>query len=185
MPSAGELLVQGDQPSNSPQMARWRERVTAAFRQYDQIVEDYREVPAAAKQIKAHVARQRRRPECAVVLNEPEAKALWEVAQQHEADDHGCCAYWVYRQAARLVPAPSASRAAKRLAEMAQDPKLIAAAEECRELQKCHQIYSRAERLIPVEPDRAKELFAQVVQRAPKDSEVYRAAQSHLGQLPQ
>lgn len=176
--SPGELFgAQGELP------AQWVDRVTEAFQQYDRLADDYGGVPEAKGQIRAHIAKQRRRPEFAATLNEPEAKALWELAQQHEAEDHQCCAYWVYRQAARLTPAPSARRASDRLAEMEQDPQIVAAAETCRRLQQCHKIYNRAERLIELRPQRAKELFQEIIALAPEDSEVYRAARMRMQQM--
>jgi hypothetical protein len=115
-----------------------------------------------------------------MVLNEPEAKLLLETGLEHEAAGHQCCAYWVYRQAVLLAPAPSATKAKARLEIVEQAPNILALAAACREMQRCHQIYARAERALPVNPDRARELFAEVTRRAPADSEVCRAAQQHL-----
>ncbi len=176
--SPGELIGPDGQPT-----APWAGQIAAAFRQYDDLVEDYGRVPVADREIKTHIAKQRRRPEFAAVLNEPEAKALWELGQQHEAKDHACCAYWVYREAARLAPARSARLALERFEQMEQDADAVAAAKACRELRQCHKIYNRAELLIANRPARAKELFAQIVQRAPEDSEIYRAAREHVQRL--
>lgn len=161
----------------------WQETVTRAFQEYDQVVDDYRAVPAVKKELSLHVSQQRRRPEYAMALNEPEAKTLWDLAVQHEEEDHACCAYWVYEQASKLVPAPSAKRAAKRLAEMQKDPEILAAAKRCRELQWCHRTYRLAENLERSDPERAKNLFAQIVDRSPKDSEVHIAAQKQIGDI--
>ncbi len=78
--SPGELFGPEGQ-RNGPKVAEWEEQVAAAFREYEKVEADYHEVPAAAGPIKTHLAKQRRRPEVAVVLNEPEAKALLEAAQ--------------------------------------------------------------------------------------------------------
>lgn len=69
------------------------------------------------------------------MLNESKARELWEVAQQHEEAEAPCCAFWAYRDAAKLAPAPSAERAGQRLAQMQQDPQIVASAEACRQLQ--------------------------------------------------
>ncbi len=175
----------GGQPAGSSQMVQWEAQVRAAFDQYDRLAEDYRVVSAANREIKKHVGHERRRAEFAVVLNEPKAKALWDAARQHEAANHPCCAYWVYREGAKLAPAPSAVLAQGRLAEIGDDPELVAQAKTCRDLQKCHSLYNSAQRLLKIKPDQAKELFAKIVARAPADSEVYRAAQNHLQELPQ
>ena len=161
----------------------WEYQVTAAFHQYDELAEDYGDIPAFKQEIQKHIAQQRRRPDIAVVLNEPEAATLWQLGRQHEDEDHLCCAYWVYEQAARLVPAPSAKSARKRLDEMKQDPEIIAAAKACRQMQECHKTYNLAVRLIEIKPERAKELFATVVLLAPEDSQVHQASRDRLRQM--
>jgi hypothetical protein len=157
--------------------------IEAVFDEYSRLSKDYGGVPAVRREIRSHVARQRRRPEYAKVLNEPEAEALWESAQEHEARDHPCCAYWIYQRAARLTPAPSGERALKQLTKMNEDPRLVAAAELCRRLQECHGLFSRAERVIKANPARARELFRQIVDRAPEDSEVHLAARRQIRQM--
>ena len=82
--------------------------------------------------------------------------------------------------AAELVPAPSAQLAGKRFAEMKEDPDILALVKVCRELQWCHATYLRAEQLAEKGSGRARQLFEQIVQRAPNDSEVYRAALSRI-----
>jgi hypothetical protein len=178
--SPHELYAERGNREVDDRVAAWENNVRLAFEQYDRLIDDYEDVPGVGNKIKSHVNRQRRRIEVAAVLNEPKAKALIEVAEEHEAEDHVCCAYWVYRQAAQLAPAPSGRKAQARLAELEKDPKTIAAAEACREMQQCHQLYARAERIKHVKPERARELFAEIVQRASSDSEVFRAAQQQL-----
>ena len=80
-------------------------------------------------------------------------------------------------------PAPSAIEAKKRLDEMKKDPDAIAAAETCRELRWCHKIYKRAEMLHKVKPDKAKELFVQIIRRSPPGSQVYIAAKQKVDSL--
>ena len=159
------------------------EEVLAAFQEYDELAERYERVPSAKREIKSRIVEQRRRPELAAVLKEPEARALWQLGQQHERDDQACCAFWVYGKAARLLPAPSAKVAQQRLTEMKRDSRCVAAAEACRELQHCHALYDAAQKVASYRPDRAKALYAQVMQRAPKDSEVYRGASQQLREL--
>ena len=159
---------------------RWSESVLALLQKYDELTEKYDAVPAAKRELGKQIAKQRNRPEYAAVLKEPEAKALWDLGQQHEQQDSACCAYWVYKHAAQLTPAPSARRAHDRLAKMEQDPKTIEAAKACRDLQECHKIYNSAVRIVDTNPDRARQLLLQVVDRAPKDSTLYVAAQQRI-----
>ena len=160
----------GDAPFDQP--VDWHPKSTlnqsgivAVFRQYDDLVKEYGDLPSVGSQIRAHVAKLRRQPEYAAVLNEVVASSLWDLAQKHERDEQLCCAYWVYKQAAELVPAPSALRAKDRFAELDEDPEVVAAAKKCRELKNCHQAYVRAERLLKVSPEKAKEIFAEIVER--------------------
>ena len=57
------------------------------------------------------------------------------------------------------------------------------AAEACRDLQECHKLYNRAKMLAEAKPTRAAELFAQIIERAPEQSEVYRAARRAMGEI--
>ncbi len=155
-------------------------RIVAIFRQYDKLILKYGELPVVGPEIKGHVAKLRHQPEYAVILNEPAAVALLRTARRYEHDHHVCCAYWTYKQAAELVPAPSAVLASDRFDELSKDPEVVASAETCRELKWCHQAYLRAEQLLKARPERAKEVFAEIVRRAPEDSEVYRAAKRQL-----
>jgi hypothetical protein len=183
MVSPGELSTAGG-PATPQQVAdRWEELVAEAFQRYDRLAEDYAGIPEVKGELTKHIAKQRRQTEFAAVLNEPEAKTLWEEGQRREQEGQLCCAYWVYKEAAGLTPARSAERARRRLAEMEQDPEIMAAAAVCRELQECHKLYDRAKRLIEARPARAKELFAQIVARAPADSEVYQSALTHLQEI--
>jgi hypothetical protein len=170
-------------PRAEPSPQQWQNRVIEAFRQYSELIEQYENVPTVASELRRHVARQRRQPEYAAVLNEPKAKTLWELGQQHEKKGEPCCAYWMYDRSARLVPAPSALRARDRFAEMKRDAAVVAAAETCRCIRECHGAYLIAERLIALKPERAKERLAEIVQRAPEDSEVYRLAKARLAEL--
>ena len=81
------------------------------------------------------------------------------------------------------MPAPSAVQAGFRFAELAEDPQVVASAQACRELKWCHQAYVRAERLLSGKPEAANEIFAEIVRRAPEDSEVYRAATRALAAM--
>jgi hypothetical protein len=154
--------------------------IVALFRKYDALVDRYGDLPTVGTQLEAHVARLRHQPEYAAVLNEMAAAELWELGQKHERDDQLCCAYWVYKEAAELVPAPSALRAKQRFDELTNDPQVVASAETCRQVKQCHELYLRAERLVEVKPENAAELFEEIVRRAPIDSKIYREAKKRL-----
>jgi hypothetical protein len=154
--------------------------IVVVFREYDRLAVDYGDLPKVGSQIKAHVEKLRQQPENAAVLNELAAASLWTLGQKHERDDQLCCAYWVYKRAAELVPAPSAILAKNRFTELAENHEVVASAKTCRELQWCHKAYLRAEQLLEAKPENAAELFAEIVRRAPEDSEVYREAKKHV-----
>lgn len=181
--SPGESSGPGGPPTPQQLAARWERLVVGAFQEYDQLGEGYGRVPEVERELRTQIAKQRRRPEFAAVLNEPEAKTLWEEGQGREQEDEQCCAYWVYKEAAKLAPARSAGLARRRFAEMEEDPEIVASAAACRELQECHKIFSRAEKLSKLRQARARELFAQVVDRAPEDSELHRAALIHIQEM--
>jgi hypothetical protein len=171
-PREDDLLVKNESIGDA--------HILATFQKLDRLIVDYGDLPEIGSEIKTKVAKLRGKPEYAAVLNESAAKKLWARGQKFEDDDALCCAYWVYRDAKGLLPAPSALRASERFAELAKDPKVVAAAARCRELQECHRLYIRAEHLSKVDVNTARKLFAEVVERAPKDSEVYREAERQL-----
>ena len=154
--------------------------ILVTFRKFDRLIVDYGDVPEIGSEIKTEVTKLRSKPEYAAVLKESAAKKLWAQGQKFEDHDSLCCAYWVYKGAKELLPAPSAVLASKRFAELAKDPAVVAAAARCRELQECHRLYCRAEHLSTVDRDGARKLFADVLRRAPEDSEVYREAERQL-----
>lgn len=181
-PSPGELTGRQNDPLVIENLATWKTTVESAFQQYQHLVANYEAVPSLGGKLKMHVDRQRHNSAVATVLNEPEAKTLLETGLEHEAAGHACCAYWVYRQAVQLAPAPSAAKAKARLEAVEKTPNIQALAAACREMQRCHQIYARAERALPVNPARARELFAEVARRAPAESELCRAAERQLAE---
>lgn len=161
----------------------WKLAVTTAFTELEVLQETYDSVPLVRGELKTRLAKARRRPEHAAVLNEAEAAALCEIARQHERDQQQCCAYWVYKEAAKLDPAPSARTAAEQVARMDQDPQLVAAAEKCRQLKECHKLYNRAESVVATWPARARELLTRILDTAPSDSEIYRAARERISKI--
>jgi hypothetical protein len=168
--------------AESPQQNS-RPSVEEAFLQYDKLARQYEGVPAIALELRRHVTRLRQQPEYAAVLDEPEARELWNSGQEHERTGEACCAFWAYESAARLEPAPSAVLASVRLAEMKRDPGTVAAAQTCRQIRECHHMYLRAERLIESRPTKAREMFAEILVNAPADSEVRRLATQRVAEL--
>ncbi|MGE0536690.1 MAG: hypothetical protein AB7O68_17095 [Pirellulales bacterium] len=157
--------------------------VASCFDEFDKLLWEYDDVPRVGRELRARLNKLRRSPQYALVLNEPEAARLWQLAQKHEKEQQSCCAFLVYEQAIKLTPAPSAEKARKRLTALKQDQQQVAAAERCRHLRACHKTFERAERLTKVAPDKAKELLAEVVASAPNDSELYRVARERLHTL--
>jgi hypothetical protein len=108
---------------------------------------------------------------------------LWDDAQALEAQGQTCCAFLLYEEALHMLPAPSARAAHQRLEQLKSDPQNIAAAEACRTMQWCHQQYRLAERVARVAPARARDLFAQIVERSPADTTIHVEAQNQLDRL--
>ncbi len=176
----GTSLADSPNSSNSPNSSANRlsdEAIRTAFEQYGELLFQYGEVPEVKQQLISHVARQRAKPAFAEVLNEPMAKQLLEVAETHMKQNDRCCAYWSYQDAARLDPAPSALEAAKKFEALREDAQVIADAQTCRELRWCHSAYSRAITLAKTnQGGRAREIFGEILKRAPEDTVVYREA---------
>ncbi len=157
--------------------------VAEAMTRLRQLDHDYGAVGKFGREIRYFMNRARRRDEVAAVLNEPDAKQFWTRGQKHEQNGAMCCAYLEYEVAAKLAPAPSALKAKTRFEDLSGDPDLVDAAKRCSTLKQCHRTYSRAERLIKVKPRRAAELFEEVLETAPHDTEIHLAARKQFAAL--
>ena len=157
--------------------------VVKGFAALRQLAHDYGKVPDVGREIRSYMRKTRRRADVAAVLNEPNAKRLLTGGQEHEQNGAMCCAYLTYEKARRLSPAPSALKAVARLEQLRGDTDLVESAEHCRRLQECHRTYRIAERLITSQPQRAGELFQEVLKKTPTDAEIYLAARKQLAAL--
>ena len=153
----------------------WKETVITVFEELEQLEHNYDRVPGA-KDMRRQIIRLRRQPEYSAIIYEPKAKAVWQLGQQHEADGELCCAYFVYQKAVRLGAAPSAQRALARFEELKQDPEVVAATKQCIELRWCHRHYNVAQHIIKTNPKRAQQMLAEILQRAPRNTDIHRAA---------
>lgn len=160
------------------------EAVEEAFRQYRALLQQFGPVPGIGTRLRSEVKKRSRIPEHAAVLNEPEARELWQQGRQLEGQGEVCCAFHVYEQAEKLRPAPSAQFAHRRLQTLRQDPQVVAQARRCAEVQRCRRIYERADRLAATQPRRAAMLLRDILRRAPDDSQVYARAAERLRTLP-
>ncbi len=169
-----EALPSGESPS---------EIIIDAFDSYQELVQQYGYLPNKGREVRSWLARERAKPEYAVVLNEEEALDWWLEGQEYEESNELCCAYHMYERGTRLLPAPSAVAASARLESMRENPTIVEAARRCAELQWCDVMYTRAARLLEVRPERAHELYVAITHRAPDDSPVYEAAQEAIDSL--
>jgi hypothetical protein len=158
-------------------------KITESFVALRRLDRDYSSLPEVGREVRNFMNRMRRRNDVAAVLNEPDAEEFWNLGQQHERTGATCCAYLTYQEARKLSPAPSALKANERLNTLAADPEIVASAQRCLNLQQCHQTYRRAERLVAVRPERAAELFREVLDKAPADTEIHVAARQQLATL--
>ncbi|HUY90879.1 MAG TPA: hypothetical protein VMV10_19240 [Pirellulales bacterium] len=158
-------------------------QVIEAFEKLDYLDWAYENVPKFNEEIASHVGKLHRDPKNKAILNEVDASALLAEAKRHESKQELCCAYLIYEEAAKLVPAKSALVAEERYLELKADPKVVADAAECRIIQECHHIYHTAELLEKNAPERAAELFRKIVEQSPSDSEVYKCAREELAKI--
>lgn len=158
--------------------------VVALFDEFGQLVRQYAGVSQIGDKIQYQFSVRRNQPLFSRVLQEPEAKFILDLAKDHDAEgEEKCCAYLLYEKAARLAPAPSGVAAQARLDELKADPKNVAAAEECKQVQWCHRRYNLAERLSEVKPQQALEIYSEIIERAPQDSEIFKSARQRHAEL--
>lgn len=177
-------LASFDTISPSEEMpAESAEQIKTCMSELDALADQVGRVVDIGRDVKSALAKHKAKPHVRSVLNEPDAKQLWDEGQALEGKGQVCCAFQLYEEAVRLSPAPSALAAERRLAQLKADPAQVEAAESCRVMQWCHQQYRMAERVALVTPDRARELYAKIVERSPVDSPVHAAAQTELARL--
>ena len=169
MQKADEMLAQG--------------KIEEAMDRLDYLAWAYEEVPKFNEEIKSHVTRLHNEPRYQAVVNEKPAALMLAHAQDQEQNDARCCAFWVYEEAAKLVPAPSAIKAQERYEAMKKDPEIVAEAEECQTLRECDKTLHQAELLRKSLPDKAELLLKEVVAKAPRDSETHRDALQMLAKM--
>lgn len=158
-------------------------KVIKAFEDLDALSIEYAGIATIESRIEDRRKSLRSHAQFAEILQEPAAAELWELARKYEQQDQVCCAFQVYEQAATLVPAPSAKLARTRLNELKADKVAVAAAERCSTLQLCHQKFNDAQRLKGSNPDKAREHLARILELAPADTSIHRAAREQIAML--
>lgn len=155
--------------------------VVEALNLYSDLAREFEFVPTVGDEAKSRIATLEHRREYAAVIKEEEAKQLWEVGRELEANGELCCAYLLYERASELRPAVSARRSAERMQKLIlADASLRAAVERCRSVRECHELYRKAELLAKSAPMQARELLQQILDKAPPESEVHVAARQRL-----
>jgi hypothetical protein len=159
------------------------DEVKKIFAAMDKLAIDYSGVSSIADKIRAKSDQLRKQRQFAAVLQEPVAAELWKIGQKHEEQQQLCCAYNVYEEAARLAPAPSGEQAKARLAILGADATIITDARRCHNLQLCHEKFRKAQAIKGALPERAREYLAQILEIAPPNTSVHKAAREQLAML--
>jgi hypothetical protein len=178
-----EMAKEGEAEMQKADQLLSEGKIVEGFEKLDYLAWAYEEVPSFNTKIEAHVTKLHHDPKYQSVLNEKPAADIVAQAQKMEQEDARCCAYWAYEEAAKLVPAPSALKAEERFAAMKKDPEIVAEAEECRVLQECEKTFHSAKLLEKSLPNQAQSMFKEILEKAPRDSEVYKFSQEELAKL--
>jgi len=158
-------------------------QVASLFDELDKLVLEYAGVDSIENRLQERIDRLRRQKQFAAILQEPVASELLKVAQKHEDAQQLCCAFLAYEQAADLAPAPSGEAARARLARLKADSSIVEAARNCRNLQTCHDKYRRALAIKATLPDKARAYFSDIIELAPPDTSVHKAAREQIAML--
>jgi hypothetical protein len=157
--------------------------VTRLFAALDKLQLEYAAVATVESRIAERTQLLRNDPLFAAVLQEPAAAELWAMGQEHENNQQACCAVLVYEQAAGFLPAASAKLARSRLATLTKDPVVSRDVDRCRVLQLCHDTFREAERLKASNPNKAREHLARIIELAPQDTSIHKAAREQIAML--
>jgi hypothetical protein len=159
------------------------ESVTAVFDKLDALQLEYAGVATVENRIEERIKSLRLDGKYAAVLQEPAAAELWAMGQDYEKQQQACCAVLVYEQAVSLTPAPSAKLARSRLAVLNKDATVVQTVKQCRVLQLCHEKFREAERVKESNPEKAREQLARIIELAPADTEIHKAAREQIAML--
>lgn len=159
------------------------EEVTRIFAELDKLQLDYAAVATVESRLEDRIELLRKDPLFAAVLQEPAAAELWKMGQEYEKKQQACCAVQVYEQAASFLPAASAKLARSRLQALTKDPVVAREAERCRVLQLCHEKFREAEKVKGFNPDKAREHLARIIELAPQDTSIHKAAREQIAML--
>jgi hypothetical protein len=157
--------------------------VTVQFELLDLLALEYAGVATVEDKINDRIKRLRKDAKFAEILQEPTAAELWKLGQEYETKGEACCALIVYQQGAAQAPAPSARLARERLTELKANPAVVAAAQRCQLLQRCHETYRKAQVAIEANPERARQYLREIVESAPSDSKIYQDARMQIAML--
>jgi hypothetical protein len=157
--------------------------VGSTFELLDALALEYAGVVTVEDKINDRIKRLRKDAKFAEILQEPTAAELWKLGQEYEAKGEPCCALLAYEQAAAQAPAPSARLARDRLTALVADKAVVAAAARCQLLQRCHEIYRKAQVALEANPDRARQYLREIIEAAPPDSTVFREARMQIAAL--
>lgn len=159
------------------------EKVTDVFDRLDALQLEYAGVATVESRIEEKIKNLRLDRKYAAVLQEPAAAELWAMGQDYEKQQQACCAVLVYEQAVSLVPAPSANLARARLTVLSKDATVIQTVKQCRVLQLCHAKFREAEKVKASNPDKAREQLARILELAPADTQIHKAAREQIAML--
>jgi hypothetical protein len=157
--------------------------VTRIFAELDKLQLDYAAVATVESRLEDRIELLRKDPLFAAVLQEPAAAELWKMGQEYEKKQQACCAVQVYEQAASFLPAASAKLARTRLQALTKDPVVARDVERCRVLQLCHEKFREAEKVKGFNPDKAREHLARIIELAPQDTSIHKAAREQIALL--
>lgn len=178
------LTGKGSVPSAFQTAKIDNQKVIDIFADLDKLALEYAGVDSIENKIQERTEKLRRQKQFAAVLQEPAANELLKSGQRHEEAQQLCCAYLAYEQAAFLLPAPSGEQAKARMAKLeAANKSIVSDANNCRNLQLCHEKFRRAMSIKTTAPNKARTYFSEIIELAPPDTSVHKAAREQIAML--
>jgi hypothetical protein len=179
-----QIRYAGQQSSGDAQAAA--EQIRSALEEMDDLVVKYKNVPVANDKLeRAQEKLLHKDQTVGKYLHQPVAAQLVKDAQQYEADNYVCCAYLCYREAAKLMTCDAAKEARKRLYHLKKQPGVLQAVARCETVRECQVLFDKAQRIAKQKKHRkhAAKLYKQIVEEAPRESEVHKAAMAELNRI--
>ena len=147
---------------------------------------EYKNVPVANKQLQRELDQLLTKNEdVADLIHQPVAEALVAEAKALEEKQQLCCAFLFYEEAEKLLPCKAAKVARRQLYAWRKDADISESVQLCKKIRACQESFDKAQSIAKKGSSRVRaiRIYKEIIETAPRESEVHKAATTALAKL--